>query len=51
MGNQNLIFLTTKLTNRVDTLEHSHLFIFKQSPGKPKNGYEAFAVVYEYNNT
>ena len=36
-------------TNRVDTLEHSCL-LSEQSPGKIKNGYEAFAAAYEHNN-
>lgn len=51
MGSPNPMLLITRLTNRVDTLEHSRLLILKQSPGKIKNGYEALAVVCEHNNT
>lgn len=44
------MLLITRLTNRVDTLEHSCL-LSEESPGKIKNGYEAFAAAYEHNNT
>lgn len=51
MGNPDPMHLSTRLTNGVDTLEPSCLLILKQSPGKIRNGYEAFAVKYEHNNT
>lgn len=51
MGNQNPMLLITRLTNRADTLERSRLLIWRLSPGKIKNGSEAFAVLCEHNNT